>query len=329
VTDRGPHREDGPDFLDELRARAAGRKRTIAFAEGTDPRIRDAAAQCARLGLVEPRLVGEPSSRVEGREGPAESRLRDAALEHLRSRRAGRGDSERRLLEMASDPLMQAGTLLARGDVDGVVAGCVRTTADVVRAALVCVGLDSGIRTLSSSFYMVFGPEHPAGPRVLTFTDAGVVPRPDAEQLSEIASAAVTARRRIVGDSPRVAFLSYSTRGSAAGPEIDVVREAVTLFRRRVPDVPADGELQGDAALSPAVAARKAPGSEVAGRANILVFPDLGAANVAYKLVQYLGGAVALGPVLQGLDRPYNDLSRGATADDIVAVACITSLQAR
>lgn len=343
-TGSGPRHPEGPrgepalDFLAELRERAAARPRSIVFPEASDPRVLDAVAECLDESLIGPVLLGDPSRlahELEARDvDPAATRiltpaeLRDDTLEHVRARRAGRGDPDEALEAMAADPLFQAATLLAGDGVQGMVAGCVRTTADVVRSGLVCVGLAPGMGTLSSSFYMVFRPGHPAGARVLTFTDAGVVPEPDAEQLAEIAAAAVVARRSVVGDEPRAAFLSYSSKGSAGGPAVERVREAVAGFRRRMPDVPADGELQADAALVPAVAARKAPDSEVAGRANVLVFPDLGAANIAYKLVQHLGDAVALGPVLQGLARPLNDLSRGAVTEDIVAVSCITSLQA-
>jgi phosphate acetyltransferase len=204
----------------------------------------------------------------------------------------------------------------------------VHATSDVLRAALLCIGAAPGLDTVSSSFYMVVQPfRGTEQPEVLTFTDAGVLPGPDALQLADIAVAAAAERRRIVGDEPRVAFLSYSTHGSADGPEVRKMREAFRVFRERKPEIVADGELQADAALIASVAHRKAPGSPVAGSANILVFPDLDAGNIAYKLVQRLAGAEALGPVLQGLARPFNDLSRGASSDDIVNVACITALQ--
>jgi phosphate acetyltransferase len=175
---------------------------------------------------------------------------------------------------------------------------------------------------------MVVPPFRSEAGEVLTFTDGGVVPDPTAAQLADIALAAAEARVRIVGDEPRVAFLSYSTAGSAQGASVDRVREALALFREKAPHVPADGELQADAAIIASVGERKAPGSTVAGHANVLVFPDLDAGNIAYKLVQRLAHADAIGPILQGLARPCNDLSRGASVDDIVNAACMTSLMA-
>ena len=330
-------------FLHSLRARAAAHPKTIVFPEGSEPRVLDAVVEILGDGLATVVLIGpEDDVRAGLRERGVESVARAgctvvdpndhariaATRAHVSKRRAGRGDAPDRLDAMAGDPLMQAGTMVATGEADGVVAGSVRTTADVLRAALVCVGLAPGFETLSSSFYMVFGPEHPRGPSVLTFSDPGVVPEPTARQLAEIAMSASSARTLVVGDAPRVAFLSYSTHGSADGERVRLVREALAHFRDRRPDVPADGELQADAALSEVIAARKAPGSEVAGRANVLVFPDLGAANIGYKLVQHLGGAAAIGPVLQGLARPFNDLSRGAEPGDIVAMTCVTALMA-
>ena len=224
-------------------------------------------------------------------------------------------------------PLEAALAALASGEIDGVVAGAVHSTATVIRAGLRVLGVADGFRTVSSSFYMVL--EGQGGDRVLTFTDAGVVPNPTPDQLAESADAAARARRLIVGDEPRVAFLSYSTKGSAEGPSVERVREGLSIFRRRCPDVAADGEFQADAALVEAVGRAKAPGSAVAGSANVLVFPDLSSGNIAYKLVERLAGARALGPVLQGLAGPLNDLSRGASAADIVDVACVTAIMSQ
>jgi phosphate acetyltransferase len=199
----------------------------------------------------------------------------------------------------------------------------------VLRAALWLVGAAAGVRTVSSAFYMVVPPFRNGGRHeVLTFTDCAVVPYPDASQLADIAIAAATDRARIVGDTPVVAMLSFSTYGSAEGPSITLVRRALDEIRRRAPALAVDGELQGDAALIPVVAARKASGSLVAGRANVLVYPSLDAGNIAYKLVERLVGATAIGPIVQGLRRPCSDLSRGASTNDIITVAAITALQA-
>ncbi len=230
--------------------------------------------------------------------------------------------------EGAETALRRAVTLLAAGELDGVVAGAVSTTADVLRAGLQLLGTDEGIRTVSSSFYMVLPAPADRPERIFTFTDAGVVPEPTAEQLAEIADCACRARTSIVGDEPRVAFLSYATGDSAEGGSVRRMGEAVRLFRRRRPEISADGPLQADAAIVPEVARRKAPSSPIEGAANVLVFPDLDAGNIAYKLVQRLAGARALGPILQGLAAPLNDLSRGASVEDILDVAYITALLA-
>ncbi len=290
------HNPRASTFTAELEARARRLGRSIAFPEGDDPRVVEAAAILARRGVVRPVVLEEEAAAG----GPPD----DAS--------PGR--------------LTRAVAMLRDGGVDGVVAGAVHTTAEVIRAGLKGLGLRPGVRTMSSSFFMEVGDFRGGGGEVLTFTDAGVVPEPGPRQLASIASEAVRVRRLVVGDEPRVAFLSYSTLGSAEGRPVERVREAVRRFREACPGVAADGELQGDAALIPEVARLKAPGSPVAGMANVLVFPGLGAANIAYKLVERLAGAVALGPILQGLRAPLNDLSRGASTMDIVHVAAITAL---
>jgi len=308
-------------FRQELHRRAGEKRCTVVLAEGWDERVAAAARRLEESEIA--RTVVLHPDRLP--------RTDDVAA-LLQARRPGIAN----VRQLAASPIVQAAGLVALGEADAAVAGATCPTADVVRAALWLVGPADGIETVSSAFYMYLPDDRSlhssvlpswGASGVLTFTDAGVVPEPTVEQLAEIALSASRDRRRVVGDEPVVAFLSYSTTGSADGSSVTKMRDAAMRFRELAPDIVCDGELQGDAALVPEVAARKAPGSPVGGRANVLVFPDLDSGNIAYKLVQRLAGSVAIGPILQGLTKPVADLSRGASADDIVDVAAVAVLQ--
>jgi phosphate acetyltransferase len=300
-------------FLDRVFERARQIKARIVLAEGEDARVQEAGRNIERQGLGRVTVLDRRTTHDVPR----------AMISLLRARRPDKFPTDAAAAQALEHPLVFGACLVGIGEADVMLGGAMYTSAETIRAALWAVGTAPGIATVSGAFYMI------KDDRVLTFADSAVCPEPSPSQLADIAVASAAERRLVVGDEPIVAFLSYSTKGSAAGPRIDRIRDAMTTLAQRRPDFVFDGELQLDAALVPAVAARKAPGSPAAGHANVLIFPDLDAGNIGYKLVERLGGWMALGPILQGLARPISDLSRGATADDIVNTAAIAVLQSR
>lgn len=312
--------------MERLRDAARRLGRHVVLAEPSDPRVLEAARLLVSGGLARVSLIGlrdgEPDDGLTWVD-PEEPALREQQAERLFQRRRERGMTREEAHRLAAQPLYCAALLVAAGVADAGVAGSVATTADVLRAGLHAIGTVPG-RGLVSSFFLM----QLASGRVVTFADCAVVPQPDAQQLGEIAVAAASSHQRLTGEEPRVALLSFSTHGSARHPDADKVRAAVELARRLAPNLALDGELQFDAAFDPATARRKAAGSAVAGQANVFVFPDLDAGNIGYKIAQRLGGAVAIGPIVQGLARPFMDLSRGCTPGEIADVATIACVLA-
>lgn len=306
------------DIIQQIRQRAAETGGTVIFPEGEDPRVVAAAAFLVENDICSVTLVGEPGG---GPEPFSRVRLSDTPdgdlILHLLERRRGDGLSMEDARTQLRDPLCLAACMVGTGRADVCVAGAVHATSDVLRSALRYVGMRKGVGLVSSSFLMGLRD----GP-VVTYADCGVVPYPDAEQLAAIAIESARTHRLLTGTDPKVAMLSFSTMGSASHDRVDLVREAVEIVRRNAPGLAVDGELQFDAAFVPEVGKRKAPDSEVAGGANVFIFPNLDAGNIAYKITERIGRATATGPLLQGLDRPVMDLSRGCGTEDIVNAAC-------
>lgn len=323
-------------LMRDVITRAQAGPRRIVYAEGADTRIIQAARQVLDAGIATPILIGTPAAIAETAgdiplAGISISGTQDAARlsSYVAAYAAERGVSEAIAAKLVRKPLCFGGMMVARGDADGMVAGVAHATGSVIQSASLTVGLRPEFGT-ASSFFIMLVPETATAPeRTMVFADCAVNVQPTAAQLAAIGVNAGRHARDLVGLQPKIAFLSFATLGSATHADTVKVAEATAIARKLDPSLDIDGELQADAALDPNMAAVKAPGSQVAGRANVLVFPDLNAGNIAYKLVQHLANAKAIGPVMLGFRKPVNDLSRGATVEDIVNVTAITVLQAQ
>lgn len=322
-------------LVESLRNRAKASKKSIVFPEANDIRTLRAASFLASSNLCKVILIGNEEyiskkMELEGFALPTDIKFfnwttdpnRDYIAERFHQKRAHKGLSQEKAASILETlPLFYAAALVDSGYADGCVAGAVNTTGDVLRAAIQVIGLKKESRVVSSIFLF-----EGKDASVFTYGDCAVVPYPDAEQLASIAIDSSYSHKALTGETPRTAMLSFSTKGSARHERAQLVIDALNLAKNQQPDLLIDGELQFDAAFIPAIAKRKAPDSKVAGSANVFIFPNIDAGNISYKITERIGGATAIGPIIQGLAKPMNDLSRGCSWEDIVNTACVTAL---
>lgn len=324
-----------PSILQSILKRSIDLNRTIVFPEaGRDPRVLKAVSDLQKANAVKPILISkdgnvEKLAKSEKLDIGDDTQIYEVTEQDDQKRRveffeqklSHKNPSQQQILDLAKNPLMTAGWLVATGSADGAVAGSIASTADVIRASLRTVGTAEGTKLVSSTFLMEL-----TDGSVLTYADCGVVPYPDAEQLADIALASGRTHKLLTGEDPRIAFLSFSSKGSASHERVDLVKNALQIAKQKNEYWSMDGELQFDSAFVPDIGRRKAPDSKVAGNANVYIFPNLDAGNIAYKITERIGGAKAIGPILQGLAQPYMDLSRGCSPDDIFYAATICSV---